>query len=179
VQQATALELYDMLARLTYVVDATIDLRDRAGERRDAPGTKSRVATRLDELIDELDAFRSSLVSTSDAGMLSGDAKLRENLAAVYNAVVGYDGRPTGSQIGRTGALRGELEDAEATFARLVAPERLDRLNRALESVGGEPLRPLTREHWDADRDGGGSAASADLSARDLRALVRQALALR
>ncbi|MEJ2677527.1 MAG: glycosyl hydrolase [Gemmatimonadota bacterium] len=135
-QQQTAMQLYDMLERLSYVVDATIDLRDRAHARADSVGGRS--ARRLNAYADELDSFRKGLVATSEAGMLSGEEKLREYIGDVYGAVVGYDGPPTASQIARTKALDSELAAAEKKFAGL--------------ANGRLGLAPMTKEEWRAKR---------------------------
>ncbi len=133
-QQSTAMQAYDMLERLSYVVDATIDLRDRARARADSVG--GRTARRLNAYADQLDAFRKGLVATSEAGMLSGEEKLREQIGEVYGAVTGYDGPPTLSQIARIKALDGQLVAAEQQFAQL-ADGRLG-------------LAPMTKEAWRA-----------------------------
>lgn len=136
VQQRTASRLYEMVERLTYIVDATIELRDEARESaRDEGG---RTARRLNELADELDAFRETVVSTSEAGRLSGEERLREQLGTLFGAVVGYDGRPTDSQIRRMETLGEKLEGAEARFQELTESDRLDHLGLSL----------LTREEW-------------------------------
>lgn len=121
-QQRTALDLYEQLGRLTYVVDATTELRDTARARADAAG--GRTARRLNGLADELETFRVSLVATADEGMMSGDEKLREDLSEVYAAVSGYDGRPTSSQVERARTLALQLERAEARFETLSARAR-------------------------------------------------------
>ena len=136
-QQRTATQLYEMVERLTYMVDAVIELRDRARARADEEG--GRTARRLNELADELDAFRKDVVATSEAGMLSGEEELREQLGGLYGAVVGYDGRPTASQIQRMETLEGELAKAERRFRELTDSDRLQRLDLTL----------LSREAWD------------------------------
>jgi photosystem II stability/assembly factor-like uncharacterized protein len=152
-QQRTALEIYDMLERLTYVVDAVIDLRDQARER--AGRTSGGTARRLNRYADRLDEFREGLVATSEGGIFSAEEKLRENLGALYGAVNGYAGRPTDSELQRMEVLGRELEEAEQEFARLTSETELDRLNAQLEKRGLEPLELMTREAWEAKRQGG------------------------
>jgi photosystem II stability/assembly factor-like uncharacterized protein len=153
-QQEVALELYDGLEDLTYLVDALIDLRDQAKER--AEGAKGSSAKRLTGYADELEALRGSLVSTSDAGWLSGDEKLREQLADVFGGIAGYDGRPTESQIGRIAVLAGQLDTAKSRFAELTGESRVEALNRRLD----EPLTLLGREQWDEDQEKTGTGTT-------------------
>ncbi len=144
-QQETALELYDMLESLAYRVDVAIGLRDAAGQRAEAAG--GGLASRLEAYADELDAFHAGVVVTDEAGRMAGKEKLRERLGALYGAVVGYDGRPTASQLERMAALATDLEAAEARFAGLTV-DRLNGLQRALSERGLEPLPFPTREEW-------------------------------
>ncbi len=168
-QQKTALELYRMLERLTYVVDAAIDLKGQAEARAGELGG-NRVARRLEDYAARLDDFRKGLVSTSKAGWVSGDEKLREKLANVYGAVSTYDGRPTRSQLDRTGVLGGQLQSAEQRFASLSGG--VAAFNSQLERRGLDPLAVMTRQAWDEKQKKGGATATASLGARELAELL-------
>ena len=135
-QQQASEQLYRMVERLTYMVDAAIALRDDARSRAEEAG--GRTVRRLNDLADDLDAFREDVVSTNEAGRLSGEEKLREKLGGLYGAVVGYDGRPTSSQLQRMEGLEAELAEAEARFRDLTDADRLDSLGLTL----------LSREEW-------------------------------
>ncbi|KPK62460.1 MAG: hypothetical protein AMS21_07545 [Gemmatimonas sp. SG8_38_2] len=151
-QQQTALEIYDMLERLAYVVDAAVDLRDQAKERAEAMSGGS--ARRLTEYADKLDAFRGGLVSTSEAGLFGGDEKLREELGNLYGAVNGYAGRPTDSELRRMELLAGQLGEAEVAFVELTSERELGRINSDLEGKELPPLNIMTREKWEEEREG-------------------------
>ncbi len=151
-QQRTALQLYEMLERLTYVVDATIDLRDQARDRANQAGGGT--ARRLSDYSEELDEFRKTVVATSETGWISGEEKLREKLGELYGGVNGYAGRPTESELGRMKVLEAELERAVQSFERLVAERRIRDLGARLERAGLEPLVLLTREAWERKRSG-------------------------
>ena len=145
-QQETALELYRRLEDMTYLVDAVVDLRDQARERADAV-ERDRLTERLEGYADELEEFRSTLVSTSEAGWLSGDEKLREHLGALYGAVNGFTGRPTDSQLDRLEELSAELDAAFERFDAMAV--RRSELDGPLERAGAERLTLLTREAWE------------------------------
>jgi len=129
------------------------------------------VARRLNDYADALEEFRSGLVSTSEAGPISGDEKLREKLANVYGAVTGFDGRPTQSQIDRTAVLKGQLEKAEADFSAMSSGRDFDTLNTQLGGRDLEPLAVMTREAWEKAQQGGG-ATTATVSVKQLRRLL-------
>ena len=147
-QDRTVMRLYRMLGRLTYVVEAAMDLRDQAGTRAEALGRRGRLTTRINQYAERLDTFRRELVSTSEAGFLSGEERLREKLVSLYGAVNGYEGRPTDSQRGRMELLEGELVKAEQEFASLTGGE-LKSLNTQLEGRRQGPLELLSKEEWE------------------------------
>ncbi len=149
-QQTTALELYEMLERLTYLIDATVDLRDQARSRAEGLPERNRTRRELEEYADGLESLRASLVSTSESGMLSGDEKLREEIGALYGGVNGYTGRPNDSQLDRVEILSGRLDGAFGRFEELAA--RRQDLDRSLSREGLEPLELLSPEAWE-ERD--------------------------
>ncbi len=151
-QQRTALEIYDMLERLTYVVEAVVDLRDQARERADSVGGGT--AGRLNDYADDLEEFRASVVSTGEEGLFSSEEQLREKLGGLYGAVNGYAGRPTDSELGRMENLGAELGEAEAQFAELTGEDKLSDLNSRLEREGMELLELKTLEAWEEERSG-------------------------
>ncbi len=151
-QQRTALGIYDMLERLTYVVDALVDLRDQARER--AEETDGGTAKRLNEYADKLDEFRSSIVSTSEAGLFGGEEKLREELGNLYGSVNGYAGRPTDSELERLESLSRQMAEAEAEFTEITAEREFSRINSDLEKKELTPLKLMTREEWEEEREG-------------------------
>ncbi len=170
-QQRTAMRLYEELSELTYLVDSLIHLRDQARERASRLAARDPLRRRLEGFADELEALRPSLVSTSEAGWLSGDEQLREKLASLYSAVTGYEGRPTASQLARLEVLTRQLAAARQRFDSAQSRE-IGALNRALEKEKLEPLSPLSREMWQQRQTtavaGGGSfhPTSAALFAR-------------
>ncbi|NIN49322.1 MAG: hypothetical protein GTN62_04310 [Gemmatimonadales bacterium] len=147
-QDRTVMRLYEMLGRLTYVVDGLIGLRDQAKEHAEVLGRRNRLARRLTSYADKLEAFRATLVSTSEAGRLSGEQCLREKLVELYGAVNGYEGAPTQSQLERAEILATDLGNAEREFATLTGRE-LESLNNQLERQRREPLKLMSKEEWE------------------------------
>ena len=170
VQQRTAMRLYEELSALTYLVDAVVELRDQARERVSRLPARDPLRRALEGFATELDALRATLVSTSEAGWLSGDEQLREKLADLYSAVTGYEGQPTASQLARLEVLTRRLAAAQDRFESLQTRE-VGKLNCSLAGKKLPPLAPLSQAAWQERQStaaGGGSAhpASARFFAR-------------
>ena len=146
-QHKTIRQLYDMLAQLTYIVDATNDLRDQVKQRRGA-ASDAKVKEQLGDLSQKLDDFRSTLVSVKEGGMITGEKKLRENLGELYGGVNAYSGRPTQSQIDDVPVLKKKLDDAGTQFQTITTSE-LPRINGTLQGNKLELLKATSREEWD------------------------------
>jgi len=146
-QHKTVTQLYDMLAQLTYIVDATSELRDQAKQRA-AAASDDKLKQQLNALVQKLEDFRSTLVSVKEGGMITGEKKLRENLGELYGAVNGSSGRPTGSQVENTTVMQKKLDEAGAQF-QSIATSQVPSLNTALQGKGLDPLKAASREDWD------------------------------
>src|SRR2546422_8962600 len=86
--------------------------------------------------------------------MITGEERLRENLADLYGNVIFYDGRPSQTQVERTDVIARELADVVRDFDAWSAKE-LGGLNTALGTKQLEPIRVLTREQWQAKATAG------------------------
>ena len=65
--------------------------------------------------------------------MITGEERLRENLADLYGNVTFYDGRPSKTEVARTTAIGRELQDVSRSFDAFVAKE-IPGINAALAS---------------------------------------------
>lgn len=146
-QHKTVVQLYDMLAQLTYVVDATNDLREQARQRV-AGATDAAIKDQLNGLIQKIEEFRSTLVSVKEGGMITGEKKLREDLGDLYGAVNGYSGRPTQSEIESMAVVKKRLDDAGTRFQSLTGAS-LASLNTSLQGKSLDPLKAMSRDDWD------------------------------
>jgi hypothetical protein len=147
-----ALRLYNLLGDMTYTVEringVRLGLDDRAGKLPAGDPLAARLGT-ASAAVDEL---RRKIVATKEGGMLTGEERLRENLADLYGNVVYYEGRPS-AQLERTDATAHELADVARDFDAWTAKE-LDGLNSTLATKQLEPIRLLTREQWEAKAAG-------------------------
>ena len=92
--------------------------------------------------------------------MLSGDEKLREKMGNLFGGVVGYDGRPTSSQLERKDVLIGQLRAAETRFEELTTGPELSSLNSQLQGKGLEAIGVMSREDWEESQEASGSAST-------------------
>jgi photosystem II stability/assembly factor-like uncharacterized protein len=146
-QRRTAGELYGLVERLAFLVGSVESARDQARARvRELP-ERDPLRRKLEAFADGMEKQRVALVSTSRGEGISGEEKLREELAMLYGNVNGYEGRPTRSQLDRMAVLAQDLEAAAARFDAAAAKE-LPALNAGLARVGKPPLAKLTAEEW-------------------------------
>ena len=149
-QQATAIDAYDLLGDLTFLADSVTDLRDQARNRAESLEKKDKAA--IEAFADDLNTLHSTLVVAGKAGIMSGREELRERLGNLFGEIVSYDGRPSDSQIERLTGLTAELAEKQTEFDAETA--KIDGLNRTLAKKGLEPLEQLTREVWEERQEG-------------------------
>ena len=160
-QQTTALELYDALEQLTYLTESLASIRDQAEAH--AGDAKKADRKKLQALADAAESLRTDLVSTDEAGWLSGDEKLREKLGALFGNVSFYDGRPSQSQMAEKDRLFSELQDAEKAMDDLVTGN-LAAVNQLLAKRGVDAIELIDREQWMKENSGTGASAAVLLS---------------
>jgi hypothetical protein len=150
-QQQKSLEIYDMLERLSYIVDTALDLGEQARERADS--MSGGAANRLNEYADELDEWMSDLVA-QEGGYATEETQLREHLGNLFGSINGYAGRPTASELSRVDNLLAQLEEAEQEFAEITSEDKLSRMQRDLTNAEMEPLHVMTHEEWLEEKEG-------------------------
>jgi photosystem II stability/assembly factor-like uncharacterized protein len=142
-----ALTLYHQLDDMTYAVERINAMRLALDERGARLTTADPLAQRLRRASAEADAFRKKIVATKEGGAITGEERLREFLADLYGNVVGYEGRPSETQVKRADALARELADVVKSFDVWAARE-LPGLNAAIVGERLEPVPLMTHEQW-------------------------------
>jgi hypothetical protein len=113
----------EMLGEMTGAVEringVRLALEDRAAKlpANDTAGDRLRKASA------DVDELRRRIVATKEGGMITGEERLREFVAALYGDVNSYEGRPTQMQSERADALSRELHDVVSEFDRWAAKE--------------------------------------------------------
>lgn len=148
----TAFKLYNMLAKLTYLVDAGNDLRDQAKARAEkvTGTTKADKALKasLTKLADDMNELRGSILAIKEGGAITGERKLREKLGELYGSVNGYPGRPTQSQLDYMGTLSKQLDDAAAKLQ--AKGTEAAALSPTLAKSKLDPIKLMAEDDWKA-----------------------------
>jgi hypothetical protein len=149
-----SMKLYNLLGDMTFAVEKINGVRLALDQRGTTAGPA--LKTRLQKASGDVDTLRKKIVATKEGGMITGEERLRENLADLYGSVVYYEGRPSQTQVERTDAIARELGDVVKSFDAWTAKE-LPGVNSAL---GKNPIHVLTREEWEKKvaEEGGGDA---------------------
>jgi hypothetical protein len=140
-QFSLSLTLYDLMNQMTSVVDRMNDMRGSLEERGTGLATRDTLLEALTRGSAQVDTMRKKIVATKEGGMITGEERLRENLAELYGSVVGYEGRPSEMQVERTGAIRREMGDVSKDFERWIQIE-LPKINKMLEGRGLPRIEP-------------------------------------
>ena len=126
-----AVRLYGLLGDMTDLVGRMNAVRSGLDARSEKLPASDKLKARLVSASASLDDLRKKIVATKEGGMITGEERLREFLAELYGSVVGYEGRPTDSQVQRGDALGRELADVSREFEQWTTRE-LPAINKAL-----------------------------------------------
>jgi hypothetical protein len=148
-QFALAQKLSGMFGDMTFAVERINGVRQGLEDRIAKLPPGDSLATRLGVASVAVDELRRKIVATKEGGMITGEERLRENLADLYGNVVFYEGRPSQAQVDRTDAIGREVADVVRDFDAWTSRE-LTGLNAALTAKHVESIRLLTREEWEA-----------------------------
>ena len=135
-----AMKLYNLLGNMTFAVERMNGVRLALDDRAGKLPAGDALATRLGAASAAVDELRRKIVATKEGGMITGEERLRENLADLYGNVVFYEGRPSATQVERADAIEHELADVVAAFDGWAAAE-LGGLNAALGTKQLEPIK--------------------------------------
>ncbi len=143
-----SMKLYNLLGNMTFAVERINEVRLALKDRAAKLPSDDPLAKRLQSASAAVGELRKKIVATTEGGAITGEERLRENLADLYGNVVSYEGRPAATQVERTDVLSRELADVlkdfDAWLARELAP-----LNSDLAKKKLEPIKVLTRDEWE------------------------------
>jgi len=136
-----AMKLYNTFGTMTDAVARMNDVR-RSLDDRATKATDAALKTRLTNASARVDELRRKIVATKEGGAITGEERLREFLSNLYGDVVGYEGRPSQTQMDRADSLARELADVVKSFDDWSVKE-LPGLNAALSGSKLEPIAIL------------------------------------
>ena len=134
-----SVKLSAMLGEMAATVDRMNDVRFALNDRAGLLSAGDTLTMRLTKASSDVDEMRKKIVATKEGGMITGEERLRENLADLYGNVLFYGGRPSRTQHVRTDAIGHELTDVSRAFDSWVAL-RIPSINSALLQ---RKLRPI------------------------------------
>jgi photosystem II stability/assembly factor-like uncharacterized protein len=153
-QFALSNRLVTLLGDMSFAVERMNGVRSGLADRAARLPAGDPLAQRLRDASAAADVMRKKIVATKEGGMITGEERLRENLADLYSAVVFYDGRPSQMQLDRTDAIGHELSDVVAAFDAWSAKD-LAALNTELGTKNLQPIVLINRQDWEAVGKGG------------------------
>src|SRR5204863_2152421 len=106
---------------------------------------------------DKLEKIRKELIATKEGLGITGEERIREKLSELYGQEVGYDGRPTDSQIQRVDGLKFDMKKQQ-DVADALWKNDLPKLNAQLKGAKMNEITVLQRGDFDKTDAGGTSA---------------------
>ena len=152
------MKLHKMLGRMSYAVDAIVNVRDSATGDAAKLTQNDPLRKSLEQFAQHADELRSRIVATKEGGAITGEERIREFMTGLYGSVSGYEGRPTNEQVARTDALNHELEDVIRDFDQLTAKD-LPGINSGLQKKKLGPIKTITQQEWEQSHEGSGGNA--------------------
>jgi len=134
-QYEAAMRAHALFARMSELVDRLNGYRVVAASRAKDLAQDDALRKDLDALAQKADTVRKDIVATSEGGAITGEERLREHLAHVYDGLLSYEGRPGVYQVERVSVLERELADVEKR-AQALGAEELPPLNQKLKAAG-------------------------------------------
>ena len=146
------MKLYDLLGNMSFGVERINGIRLALEERAAKLGPSDSLGKRLRAASAEVDVLRKKIVATTEGGAITGEERLRENLADLYGNVNSFAGRPSQTQVERTDVLARELSDVVKDFEAWLTKELVP-LNSELARKQLQTIKPLTHEEWEKKDD--------------------------
>jgi photosystem II stability/assembly factor-like uncharacterized protein len=115
-------------------------------------------AKKLNDYANQVDIIRKKIVASKEGGMITGEERLREDLANLYASLVFAEFPPTQSQTVRADTLSRQLADVSKEFETWLAKE-LPNINSELAKRNLEVIKPLDRKDWKPSGTGGAAAS--------------------
>jgi photosystem II stability/assembly factor-like uncharacterized protein len=107
-QFETLMRAYNLLQELAFLDRNVTEIGEHARTMASEANNKT-LSKKLSTLCELMDNLHRELVATNLTTAITGEEKLREKIGDIYSAVLGYQGKPTKSQVDRLETLSGEV----------------------------------------------------------------------
>jgi photosystem II stability/assembly factor-like uncharacterized protein len=154
--QSAAKEVYALTEELAFFNHQVLGMID-SSKAMMAVTTNSSLKKSLQGYTDKLEKVRKELVATKEGLGITGEERIREKLSELYGSIVGYDGRPTDSQLERLKGLSYEL-NKQKEIAAAIWKTDLPKVNVALKNAKMNSLALMTKEEFDKTDNSNASA---------------------
>jgi len=138
-------EMSDLVAKINGV---RAQINADEGKLKDNEGARKQLAA----VNDKADVIRKKIVATKEGGAITGEERLREHTDNLYGAIMSYDGKPADYQLARIDALKRELDEVAADFAKFQQAD-LPKANDVLKGAKMEPIAVPAGDNSTADLD--------------------------
>ena len=145
-QYQTALKAYKLTEELGFLDKQTTDLKDKLQKKSVEIKNDEPLMNSINELSVKLETLHKELVSTNPS-RLSGEERLMEKVTDIYGAIMGYQGRPTESQLKRLTSLEVEVSNKRNYFEEIFSSE-LNKINEELKSKSLSVILLMTKEEY-------------------------------
>ncbi|OQX75751.1 MAG: hypothetical protein B6D61_09795, partial [Bacteroidetes bacterium 4484_249] len=146
VRYKTLMEAYNLLQDLGFLDKQVRDIRDQAKENSLKANNKT-LSKKLSFLSDRMEKMHKELVATTVTSAITGEEKLREKIGDIYSSILGYQGKPTKSQVDRLNNLSKEVNVKRNEIDNLIKNELLN-FNKQMGKEGLEGFKIITKEEF-------------------------------
>jgi photosystem II stability/assembly factor-like uncharacterized protein len=145
-RQETIMKAYALLEDLAFLDEQLTSMRNQVETKLDSINNKS-LHKKLAEFVILMDDLHDKLVATKEGIAITGEEKLRERIAGVYSSVMGYQGRPTQSQLTRLTSTSAEFDSIRNKADQYFTSD-ITNFNKQLEKENLSLLKLLTEEEF-------------------------------
>ena len=139
------MEAYYLLEDLAYIDRQVMDIRDQARKLALETG-KGSLRRSLEELAEKMENWHGEIVPLR-VGRITGEKRLRERLGDIYGGILGYQGRPTDSQVERLDFVEMEVSEIDSRVRGFVSAD-LPGLNAKLAKEDLPPIKVIGRAEF-------------------------------
>jgi len=138
----TLMEAYNLLQDLAFLDKQMSDIIEQAKEKAKLANNKTS-SKKLTALAETLEEMKKDMAATKVTSAITGEEKLREKIGVVYSNVLGYQGRPTQSQVDRLAILSKQVNRKRTEVDKIIYKD-LPNLEAQLAKEEIEPFKITT-----------------------------------